>query len=160
MIKKIIKFYWTHLKYKYHFAIEGGRLGVSWHQILLIGLEKFNLFYVIARIKASEYKIKEGESIHLPYVTNRVYELRPYCYEYWHLVLVPGITHIVEMPEKHVKEMVASWRANQLANGIKDPNELANFYFKFFNRPLDAFHPKTREMVERYVNAFYGKYKD
>lgn len=68
-------------------------------------------------------------------------------WEYWiHIDKWCEKIEVIEMPRKHVLEMVCDWKGAGKAQGKKGKDECKKWYLE--KRDLMTFHPSTRDLVE------------
>lgn len=146
----MLKSHWANLKYllthKWFVALECAKLGLYW-QALVHDLSKFRPSEWNAYAEFFSCPLDpKPEDVRGRFIDAWAAHLRrnPHHWQYWVTPKDTGGRHVLRMPEKYAKEMVADWRGASLA--LKGRDESREWYLE--RRKTILLHPETRKLVE------------
>lgn len=131
------------LRHKWFVFIECCRLGIPW-QGLIHDMSKFlpsEWFPYVEHFYGDKKKDINGDKFDYAWFLHQ--KRNPHHWQWWILQVGEGETHILLMPDKYCKEMVADWRGAGKAQGKPDTKA-----WYLGNKDKMLLHPDTRARIE------------
>lgn len=146
--------YWQYLKHtlkhKWFVLIEGIKIGVPIHLLILHDISKFrpSEFFAYARTfyapdGKSQYKTK-GTGFDMAWLHHQ--NRNRHHWQYWMLFMDAGYYEYLPMPDRYRKEMLADWKGAGRATGRPDTKD---WYLK--NEDNICLHKETRDWIEKEI---------
>lgn len=139
------------IRHKWYVAIEGWKLGVPLHRLIIHDFDKFYPSMLIAYAQnfynpdGTSRRGKQTEAFKRTW--NNHQKRNRHHWQYWLLTMDDGGTEPLMMDRKDILEMIADWRgAGRAYNPDWMPDETVKWYMKRWDRLI--LHPATRSLVE------------
>lgn len=155
-MRRYIKYLQYVLKHKWFVLVEGIKIGVPIWQLVLHDWTKLTPLELFSYAKT--FRKPNGEAQYEPTEAfNRAWnsheKRNKHHWQYWVLLEDDGDIVPIEIPMRHLKEMLADWRGAGRALGFPNTWE---WYLK--NRNNIRLHPASREWVEDKLAKQYFNY--
>lgn len=115
-------------------------------------------FYGQSKLKSDASKAIENVRIDKAFDYAWLHHIHnnPHHWQYWVLIQDDGTTKPIDIPEKHIREMIADWSSFAYLN--KRPEDLIEWYAS--HREKQRMTYRTRKQVDKYVELAYEKLKE